>query len=136
MKPIWVTVATCICLIFVASALSTLRARGDSTVVTLQEAIEPYLRAIGRDPDEVRPGSRETLLLWGHPEPFVLVVWWFEKTGWGVVGMYQELQRTVPSEWALLWALAEMAHRDCEIPTDPWGRPITDMNVLHPEQRW
>ena len=102
----------------------------------MEQAIAPYVDAVGRDPDDVYPGSQETVLSWGRHDPIILVVRRFEKTGWRAVAFYRKSDSTVPSEWALLWVLAAMEWRDRERPTDPWGRPITDMNVLHPEQRW
>jgi len=131
-----IAVVTCICLIFVGATLITLGPRTPSTIVTLEQAIAPYVDVVGRDPDDVYPGSREVTLTWGQHDPIVLVVQRFEKTGWRAVAFYRKSDSTVPSEWALLWVLAAKRWRNREIPTDPWGRPITDMNVLHPEQRW
>ena len=135
-KACLIALATCICLVFVYSVLATVRSRGDSSIQTLQQAVAPYIGAVGRDPDEIHPGSAETILLWGLHDPITVVVRRFEKTGWRVIAFYRDREETVPSEWALLWALAGRAWRDQERPTDPWGNPITDMNVLHPEQRW
>jgi len=136
MKPCLIALATCICLVFVCSVLATAKSRGDSSIQTLQQAAAPYIDAMGRDPDEVHPGSQETVLLWGQYDPIVVVARRFEKTGWQVVAFYRDQKQTVPSEWQLMWALAWRAYRDREQPTDPWGNVITDLDVLYPETRW
>jgi hypothetical protein len=134
-QAVWIAAEICFCLMFVCSALIMLGSRTSSTFVTLEQAIAPYVNAIGQNPDDVYPGSQETVLSWGRCDPIVLVVRRFEKTGWEVVAFYQRSD-SVPSEWALMVAMAMKKWRGREIPRDPWGRPITDMNVLHPEERW
>ena len=128
-----IALATCICLVFICAVLATGGSRGDSSSQTLLQAIVPYIAVVGRDPDEVHPGSMETTLLWGLHDPVVVVVRRFEKIGWKVVAFYQSSEQTVPPEWVAL--MMTFRQREQRL-TDPWGNVITDMNVLCPEQRW
>ena len=135
-KACLIALATCICLVFVYSVLATAGSRGDSSSQTLQEAVAPYIEVVGRDPDEVHPGSMETTLLWGLHGPVVVVARRFEKTGWKVVAFYLDSEQTVPPEWVALMMMAFRQREQKKRPTDPWGNVITDMNVLRPEERW
>jgi len=134
-KACLIALATCICLVFVCSVLGTAGSRGDSSIQTLQQAVAPYIAAMGCDPDEVYPGSMETTLLWGLHDPVVVVARRLEKTGWRVVAFYRDSEQTVPPEWVALMMVFRQREQK-KRPTDPWGNAITDMNVLRPEQRW
>lgn len=55
--------------------------------------------------------------------------------GWAVSAYQIAGTATVPSEFELLMYMAAKKMEDREVPRDPWGNPITDRMVLHPELR-
>ena len=84
---------------------------------------------------EIYPGVVTTLVWDFGAEKLHLTLAYDQFVGWIIAGYKITGESRVPSEFALFMYQAQKARRNREVPRDPWGNPITDPDVLHPERR-